>query len=92
MDKGNEDELTEFEIKKQEKQKNVEELRAKLSDLKIKEDETRGNMEYSKGDLVTRETLFKNYKENIYAISKIICLLQRNSTRKKQHWRNTKRN
>ena len=43
VDKGNEEELTEFEIKKQEKEKHVEELRAKLSDLKIKEDETRGN-------------------------------------------------
>merc|ERR1719211_212419 len=41
VDKGNEDELTEFDIKKQEKEKRVEELREKLSDLKIKEDETR---------------------------------------------------
>ena len=56
MDKGNENELSVFEIKKQEKQKNVEELSAKLSDLKIKEDETRGNnIEYPKGALVTRE-------------------------------------
>ena len=42
VDKGNEEELTEFEIKKMEKEKHVEELREKLSDLKIKEDETRG--------------------------------------------------
>ena len=42
VDKGNEEELTEFEIKKMEKTKRVEELREKLSDLKIKEDETRG--------------------------------------------------
>ena len=44
VEKGNEEELTEFEIKKQEKEKHVEELRAKLSDLKIKEDETRGKL------------------------------------------------
>ena len=43
VDKGNEDELTEFDIKKQEKEKRVEELRAQLSDLKAKEDEKRGN-------------------------------------------------
>jgi hypothetical protein len=42
VDKGNEEELSEFEIKKNEKQKHVEELREKLSDLKIKEDDTRG--------------------------------------------------
>ena len=42
VDKGNEDELSEFEIKKQEKEKHVEELRAKLSDLKAKEEEKRG--------------------------------------------------
>ena len=43
VDKGNEDELTEFDIKKQEKEKRVEELRAQLSELKAKEDEKRGN-------------------------------------------------
>ena len=44
VDKGNEDQLTEYDIKKQEKEKSVEELRGKLSDLKIKEEETKGNM------------------------------------------------
>ena len=34
IDKGNEDQLSEFEIKKQEKEKHVEELREKLADLK----------------------------------------------------------
>ena len=43
VDKGNEDELTEFDVKKQEKEKRVEELRAQLSELKAKEDEKRGN-------------------------------------------------
>ena len=39
--------MTEFEIKKREKEKNVEELREKLSDLNIKEAETKGNIMYT---------------------------------------------
>ena len=44
VEKGNEDELSEFEIKKQEKEKRVEELREKLSDLKAKEEEKKGEL------------------------------------------------
>ena len=44
VEKGKDDELTEFDIKKQEKEKHVEELKQKLAEVKSKEDEARGKI------------------------------------------------
>ena len=44
VEKGKDDELTEFDIKKQEKEKHVEELKQKLAEVKNKEDEARGKI------------------------------------------------
>merc|ERR1711860_310805 len=51
VDEGNSDELTEFDIKKKEKEEKVVELRAKLAALKEKETETREKYEAEKSGL-----------------------------------------
>ena len=51
VDEGNADELTEFDIKKKEKEEKVVELRAKLAALKEKETETREKYEAEKSGL-----------------------------------------
>ena len=51
VDEGNADELTEFDIKKREKEEKVAELRAKLAELKEKENETREKYEAEKSGL-----------------------------------------
>ena len=51
VEEGREDELTEFEIKKMEKQKHVEELREKLRELKSKEELTKEKYEIEKASL-----------------------------------------
>ena len=51
VDDGNEAELTEFEVKKMEKEKKVEELREKAKDLKEREDEVRGRVDEGKAGL-----------------------------------------
>ena len=51
VDEGNDDELTEFDIKKKEKEEKVVELREKLAALKEKESETRNKYDSEKAAL-----------------------------------------
>ena len=51
VDEGNADELTEFDIKKKEKEEKVAELREKLAALKEKESETRNKYDSEKAAL-----------------------------------------
>merc|ERR1712223_875232 len=60
VEKGNEDELSEFEIKKQEKEKRVEELREKLSDLKAKEEEKKAKYNEEKEALEDHKQKLKD--------------------------------
>ena len=51
VEDGRESELTDFDIRKMEKQKHVEELREKLRNLKEKEEETKNKYESEKSAL-----------------------------------------
>ena len=51
VEEGKENELTEYEIKKAEKQKHVEELRERLRLLKEKEEQTKNDFDFQKGAL-----------------------------------------
>ena len=68
VDDGNEDELTEFEIKKQEKEKRVIELREKYSIVKEKEDEARQKFENEKAALEEHKEKLRSIIETCKAL------------------------